>query len=360
MPRHKKRTRLPNRYGSICFLGKGRRRPYAAYPPVTTYTEDGRVIRPKALGYAETYNEAMELLVMYHKGLALPAVELVPKKGPTFAEVYRLYFDDKYTNSAKQLTVSSMSSTKAAYKHASALYDRDFASITYPELQAVLDSCPLKHSSLELIKSLFKGMYQYAEKYELVDKDQSRHLEIRIPDDDEHGVPFTDDDLVRIWTDWRQNATRTAAKLLVMIYSGFRISAFKTLSVRLQPDWYFQGGVKTKAGKDRIVPIHSGIREIVKDLTGQERTGTDRSGLGITGSMGKEMRSYLPTIGIQEDHTPHDCRHTFSYLCEKYGVPENDRKRLLGHAFSDVTNKVYGHRTVEELRESMELIKAPI
>ncbi len=59
-------------------------------------------------------------------------------------------------------------------------------------------------------------------------------------------------------------------------------------------------------------------------------------------------------------HTPHDCRHTFSALCEKYGVRENDRKRMLGHSFGgDVTNAVYGHRTLEELRDEIEKIKVP-
>ena len=57
-----------------------------------------------------------------------------------------------------------------------------------------------------------------------------------------------------------------------------------------------------------------------------------------------------------EKHTPHDCRHTFSFFCEKYGVNENDRKRMLGHAFSDVTNKVYGHRELKDLRKEIEKI----
>ncbi len=51
-------------------------------------------------------------------------------------------------------------------------------------------------------------------------------------------------------------------------------------------------------------------------------------------------------------HTPHDARHTFSMLCEKFHVNENDRKRMLGHSFSDITNKVYGHRTVTKLFEN--------
>lgn len=352
MPRHKRRTRLPNRYGSICYLGKGRRRPYAAYPPVTAYTEDGRVIRPKALGYTETYNEAMELLVMYHKGFVLPDRQLIPKSGPTFAEVYERYYADKYTNSAKQLSRQSMASTRAAYKHAADLYDREFASITYPELQAVLDNCDKKHATLELIKSLFKGMFQYAEKYDLVEKDQSRHLEIRVPDDDEHGEPFTDDDLHLLW-DHRED--HVAKMLLVLIYSGFRIGAIAGLEINLAPAWYFRGGIKTRAGKNRIVPVHSAIQPITSSLLAEYGRL-----LPSPKTFRNRMRQYLPTIGIATDHTPHDCRHTFSRLCEKYNVPENDRKRLLGHAFSDVTNQVYGHRTLEDLRRSIEMIQAPV
>lgn len=69
------------------------------------------------------------------------------------------------------------------------------------------------------------------------------------------------------------------------------------------------------------------------------------------------MYATLREIGV-ERHTPHDCRHTFSRLCEKYKVNENDRKRMLGHSFKgDITNEVYGHRTLEELREEIEKIK---
>ena len=44
-------------------------------------------------------------------------------------------------------------------------------------------------------------------------------------------------------------------------------------------------------------------------------------------------------------------------LLEKYGVSENDRKRMMGHSFGkDITNKVYGHRTLEDLRAEIEKI----
>ena len=64
----------------------------------------------------------------------------------------------------------------------------------------------------------------------------------------------------------------------------------------------------------------------------------------------RDMKSTLRQLGIKEK-SPHSCRHTFSRLCESYGVREADRKRMLGHSFgNDITNGVYGHRTLEELR----------
>ena len=73
----------------------------------------------------------------------------------------------------------------------------------------------------------------------------------------------------------------------------------------------------------------------------------------------RDMKNTLRKLGLPE-RTPHSCRHTFSRLCESYGVREADQKRMLGHSFgSDITNGVYGHRTVEELRAEIEKIKAP-
>ena len=74
------------------------------------------------------------------------------------------------------------------------------------------------------------------------------------------------------------------------------------------------------------------------------------------GAFRERMYITLKNIKI-EKHTPQDCRHTFSYLCEKYKINENDRKRMLGHSFGkDITNKVYGHRDIEELRVEIEKI----
>ena len=58
----------------------------------------------------------------------------------------------------------------------------------------------------------------------------------------------------------------------------------------------------------------------------------------------RDMKSTLRKLELPE-RTPHSCRHTFS-------------RRMLGHSFgNDITNGVYGHRTLEELRTEIEKIK---
>lgn len=349
MARRKKHMKLPNGYGSIKYLGNNRRRPYAVYPPVTQFSLSGSPVQAPAIGYAEDWYSAYEMLIAWKNGIApQQAAPAVQAKGPTFAEVYERYFADKYLSGSKRVfSQSTINSTKTAYHNCSALYEREFCSLRYEDLQGLLDACPLRHASLEFIVTLFRQMYQYAMKYELTDKDYSQWVEIRKADDDEHGVPFSDSELKILWMHAEDD---TAAMMLIMAYSGFRIGEWKTMTVNLD-DWYFQGGIKTAAGKNRIVPIHSGIRSLVVRLHG-----TNPTLLPCNIDTFRKRLYALQDLGISS-HTPHDARHTFSALCERYGVAENDRKRMLGHAFNDVTNKVYGHRTLEDLRTEIEKIR---
>ena len=72
----------------------------------------------------------------------------------------------------------------------------------------------------------------------------------------------------------------------------------------------------------------------------------------------RELEQYIRSTGFYHNKAKNIIACA-KMLCEKYEVPENDRKRLLGHAFTDVTNSVYGHRDLESLRASIEKIKIP-
>lgn len=267
----------------------------------------------------------------------------------TFKDIYEEFYLWKFKKDYdhKEKKTSMENSMRSAFKNCKSIHDDNFRKLTTNDLQKVIDECPLKHSSLELIVILFHQMYAYAEANDLIDKDYSKFVKISIKDDDESGVPFTEADLNLLW----ENKDNSIVEfILIMCYSGFRITAYKSLQVNLEEKYFF-GGIKTKAGKDRYVPIHSGIYDLVENR--MQRDGCIL--LDKTGDFRKDMYKTLNELGI-EKHTPHDCRHTFSMLCDKYNVNENDKKRLLGHAFKDITNKVYGHRELEDLRTEIEKI----
>ena len=343
----KKHKKLPNGYGSIKKLSGNRRNPYAAYPPTSGFKLNGSPITMSALGYYDDWYKAFDALREYNKN-----PRDLSNDNLTYEDVYNMFFKSKYIDNQKRVfSASTITASKAAFKNTQALHKRIFKTLRKADLQSIVDQCPLKHASLELIINLYKQMYKFALENDIVDKDYSKFVVINIPDDDEGGVPFSAEEIKILW-DNASNAT--VQMILVMIYSGFRISAFKTMHINLD-EHYFKGGVKTAAGKNRIVPIHSAIYNFVTTLFPQD--------FDVQHFRIKCFYPTLKSLGILTSsngtkHTPHDCRHTFSWLCDTYGVDTTSKHMLMGHSLgSDVEAAVYGHRTIEQLRAEVEKIK---
>lgn len=386
MPKKRKTyPKLPNGFGSVRYLGKNRRNCYAVHPPATIDAA-GKAVRPPAICYVDDWLKGFAVLTAYKAGTYKPGMENdlpvspttdtdtlvtriladygtikgVEDKHPeikklTFAEVYERFMAWKFaegTNYSK----ATKSNYSAAYSYCTTLYNKPFEDLKATNLQEFIDNQKgLKKGSLKAILVLFNQMYKYAIYAEIVSENKSKFVKINKEDDTEHGTAFSEQELKILW---KNSADADVQLILIMCYSGWRIGELENLEVNLDKR-YFQGGSKTKAGKDRIVPIHPCICNFVKS-----RIDTDGTLLNMNKVTYRMFRFYpiLEKLGIvgSPKHTPHDCRHTFSALCEKYGVRENDRKRMLGHSFgSDVTNAVYGHRTLEELRSEIKKIKVP-
>ncbi len=343
----KRYRKLPNGFGSIKHLSGSRRKPYAAYPPVKEFRLNGTPELAKAIGYYETWHEAYSALSEYNKD-----PYDTNTAGITFSEVYGQWFKAKYEdNKKKPLSAASRKSTMAGYKNISALHNMPIASIKTDDMQKVMDSCKLKHSSLELMLTTLKQVMTYALQRDYIAKDYSQFVKINIADDDERGEAFTQKELDVLWA----NCDMPAVKIILMlIYSGFRISAFGTLDINLD-ERYFKGGVKTKAGKGRIVPIHKSIYDFAAAFA--------PSDFSANKFRSNEFYPTLEELGIlytenRKKHTPHDCRHTFSWLCDKYKVDDVTKHMLMGHSLgNDVEKTVYAHRTLDELRSAIDKIK---
>lgn len=372
MPKTAKHPKLPNGFGSIKKLSGNRTNPYAVYPPTTEFAPNGSPKTPKALCYVSDWYTGFYALMEYKSGtfnaehFSAPEIGTSDKKqdviskiiasyncqtrnavrARSFAEVYAEFFSYKYErDKTRSYSKSSIGATKAAYGQASALHDIPFCSIKTEDLQAVVDNCPKKHATKEHIVNLFRQMYDYAYAHDLCDRKYSDHIRINTPDDDEKGEPFTEQEISLVWEHAEGNEVLQA--VLIMVYSGFRISAYRKLEINME-EQYFRGGVKTSAGKNRIVPFN---REIIPFI--REDNLLFKKDVGHFRLL---FNAALAEIGVT-GHTPHDCRHTFSWLCDKYHVDTLSKKMLMGHSLgNDVTDAKYGHRTLDELRAEINKI----
>lgn len=375
MPKRKRYPRLPSGFGSIRYIGKNRSRPYAVHTPSKERDpKTGNYIRPSALCYASSWYVGFAVLTAYHAGTYKPGMEndieldfqqastyeldsfcskimrnmaiatgLQPS-GKTVEEVYKDWLEWKFGEyAAKKLSKQSKNSVETAYRYLETIKDRPLESLNLGELQSIVNNLGKSRSSTNNLVMLIKNIYVYATSHDIIEKDIGRYVVMPSTPEQEHHQAFTDDEIKTLWKHKNDPIIRL---ILVMCYSGFRISAYKSLEINLE-ERYFKGGIKTAAGKDRIVPIHSAILPLVDTAEIHK----------LSSSFTPNMRNALSDLGLPP-LTPHSCRHTFSRLCETYGVSEADRKRMLGHSFgADITNGVYGHRTLEELRTEIEKIK---
>nr|DAJ20266.1 MAG TPA: Integrase [Siphoviridae sp. ctuK76] len=376
--KRKSYPRLPNGFGSIRYLGKGRKNPYAVLAPSTSTYKNGESAYDKPIAYVDTWNKGFSVLVMYHAGTydrgndipeVLPdtanksmvdeivnniarmiAPSYLKGDGLTFSEVYDRFYNDKYNQTKRVYSDQSKQATKSAFKNCVPLHDKTFKNLKHIDLQQIVDELPLKHSSKELVVLLFHQMCKYAVINEIIDKDISTNVSIKEKDDDEHGIPFSEDEIQTLWDN---KDDRIARFLLIMIYSGFRIREYENMEVNLE-EMYFKGGSKTKAGKDRTVPIHTCIYDLVESSIKEYGKILPFSYAKFTYHLDKFLKEHSII-----KHTAHDCRHTFSMLCDKYDVNETEKKRMLGHAFKDITNRVYGHSDLDKQKKELAKIQVP-
>lgn len=144
----------------------------------------------------------------------------------------------------------------------------------------------------------------------------------------------------------------------MFLYTGFRISELlemKIENIDLNART-FQGGTKTASGKNRIVPIHSKIIELV-----QRRIEEGNQYLFSYNEKKIPSATYYGfwnTImdAHQMTHTPHECRHTFRSRLDSAGANKVCIDLLMGHKSKEVGERIYTHKTLEELKTTIELI----
>ena len=339
----------PNGYGSVFKLSGKRRKPWAVQI-TKQWTDEGKQIK-KYIGYYPTRSEALQALADYNiNPYQLETASI------TFAEVYNKWSDYKFT----EVGESAIIGYKAAFKTCEPLHNIKFSEIKTAHLQNLIQNSGKAHGSLRKLKVLFKQLFEYAMKNDIVSKDYSQFVEIGKNKGKSSRKPFSSSEIDLLWR--HASNIDFIDTILIMIYSGLRIGELleiKTENVDLF-DRTITGGLKTEAGKNRLVPIHTKIFEFIKI-----RMENNNTNYLIHNAFDKQMKysNYLrekfePIMEqLNMNHKPHDCRHTFATLLNNAEANATSIKKLIGHSSFITTEKIYTHKDKEELRKAIDLIK---
>lgn len=345
-----KRPKLPNGFGSIVTLSGNRRNPYMARPAVKEFDIKGYPVYSKPLGYFPEWIDAFIALVEYNK-----SPYDIGNRSLTFSDVYDRWILRKFGNDENK--TSTRYCYSAAYKKCSSLHNRTFRDIRTNDMQAILDNEELSHATIEHITVILSQMSKYALEFDIIEKNYAEFTKINKEEDDEPGIPFTDSEVEKLWTNKNVPFVDT---ILIFIYSGWRINELAEMplsDIDLDNKTY-TGGLKTRASRNRVVPIANKIYPLVKNRYDERFKSfiyNDTIDDITQEKYRKEFSNALLLCKIDSSHTPHDCRHTFATMLDNAGVNKTTRKRLLGHANEDVT-ELYTHKDIDRLRKAINKI----
>lgn len=351
--------RMANGNGSVYKIKGKRRKPWRAVVTLRIeYDEElGKAKQKRRLiGDYATQKEALEALTEYNKNpYDIDANKI------TFSEAY-----DKWsTEHFEKIVPSAARSWKSAYSYFKGIHNMKFIDIRPSHIEGCIKDASVGGSTKQRMKSLCNMLYRYAIKNEIVTVNYAELCDtVKRPKPTIVRVPFSAEEEQLLW----DNITFPFVDMvLIGIYSGWRpqeLAVLKIADVDLENRVY-TGGLKTDAGRNRTVPIHSKVYGLVKSNyekaveMNSDYLFNDENGQQGTHLTYDKYRGRFEKINkrLHMSHRPHDTRHTFITKGKAAGMDEYILKMIVGHEISDVTEKVYTHRRFNEFHDEIEKIK---
>ena len=335
----------PNGYGSVVKLSGNRRKPYTVRK-TTGWNDKGQPIY-LVIGYYATREEGMIALAEYNRN-----PYDIDKQKLTLKELY-----DKWSETIlPKLGKSLQGGLKSAYKHIRKLEELKYRDIRSFQMQYTIDNCGHGYSTQATIKNLWGYLDRFAMEMDVISKMFSQ-LTTSAPVAESHKTPFSEAEIQNLWDHAEEPYVDT---ILIMLYSGWRIIEFVTLETSNvdMTNQTMKGGVKTRNGKERIVPIHPKVLKFIEQRfnSTSKYLILDEEGKPLEEGKFREIfKSTLSRYGI--NHLPHETRHTFRTRLDSVGANKKCIDLMMGHKSKDVGERVYTHKTLEELKTAIELLK---
>lgn len=339
--------RKPNGYGTIKKLSGNRRRPFVFLVSVNGHQKPVEYFTSQieAEIFQADYNKA-------HHNRSLPGQQI------TLTELYHRWLPAHIADTnPSESTITSYSNS---FKHLERLRYEPIQNLKYADYQKIIDSMRkrgLSYSSLKKVRSLISLLEKYAVKIELINKCYAPLLSIGKNRPVRPHHPFSRQKINRLWAHCDESGVDT---VLILLYTGMRVGEMlhlKKSDVNLRHGYIRITKSKTVSGI-RTIPIHHRIAPLVaKRMQSSGDYLITNSGKPYDYSRYCQLWYSVMRLINATGHTTHDCRHTVATLLDNAGANETAKRRILGHAGGDVTERVYTHKGIRQLRKCIELLK---
>lgn len=352
----KRRSRKrANGQGSVRKLSGNRSKPWAVILPAQ-YTDTGTEKRVY-LSYHATKTEALNAL---NEAISNGVTDTI---NATVSNI----FDEWSETAYRDLSAKSIKEYNNAFKHLSPIHGNKMREIKTKDVQQIIDEIA-KPETGKKIRVLFSQLCKYAMSIDLISQNYAQFIKIKSAEKAEKEI-FTVSEIRKIKdaAESGESYSDDAKIVMMMLFTGTRISEITGIKYsKVYPYYeipYMIGGIKTEAGKDRIIPIHS---EILKYVRYFYSIGTPNREYLLINSKGGKMeasnfrrRHYYPlleALGI-EKKSPHSTRHTYTTMLHASGAKQENIIKLVGHTDFKTTQEHYIHQTINELKATIEMWK---
>ena len=351
----RKSRKRANGQGSVRKLSGNRSKPWAVILPAQ-YTDTGTEKRVY-LSYHATKTEALNAL---NEAISNGVTDTI---NATVNNIFNEWSETAY----RELSDKSIKEYDNAFKHLSPLHSSKMRDIKAKDVQEIIDKLG-KPEAAKKIRVLFSQLCKYAMSIDLISQNYSQFIKIKSAEKAEKEI-FTVSEIRKIKNaaESDESYSDDAKIVMMMLFTGTRISEITGIKYsKVYPYYeipYMIGGIKTEAGKDRIIPIHSEILEYVRYFY---RMGSSNREYLLINSKGGKMeasnfrrRHYYPlleTLDI-EKKSPHSTRHTYTTMLHASGAKQENIIKLVGHTDFKTTQEHYIHQTINELKATIEMWK---
>ena len=297
---------------------------------------------------------------------------------PELSMTLRQIYEEWEPMYSQRIDPSTAAGYHAAYNYFGSLHDRQIRTITAAELQACMDACPKGKRTHQNMKVVAGLLWKYARDKHIVSQIESENLFTGRGKSVKRDA-LTDIEVEKI----RQaiGANRYAEYIFCLCYLGYRpgemLELRKDQVIEHKGRLFLVEGKKTDAGRNRTVPVHHKIEEIIRDrlmVPGTELvfpqytfTRPSKKAPEPLFTAFKEMsdnyfrenvfKPIMARLGIAEGKVPYAARHTFSNKLKNAAGDDRDKAALIGHSDYTFTQTKYQTTNEDELLAVVDSIK---